>query len=92
MEKRGKLFLAFLDLEKACGRVPREVVYACLRRGVLERLVKLVKATYADTMTKVRTTCGDGDMEEFEIEVGLHQGLALSPFLFIYIGYPHRRN
>ena len=41
LERRGKLFLAFLDLEEAYDRVPREVVYACLiRRGVPGRLVK----------------------------------------------------
>ena len=74
--KTGKLFLAFLDLEKAYDRVPRDVVYICLRRrGVSERLMRLVKTTYADTTTRVRTTFGD--TEEFRIGVGLHQGLAL---------------
>ena len=41
----------------------------------------MVKATYADTTTRVRTTFGD--MEEFGIGVGLHQRSALSPFLFM---------
>ena len=42
-----------------------------------------MKATYADTTTRVRITFGD--TEEFGIGVGLHQGSALSPFLFILI-------
>ena len=44
LEKRGKLFLTFLDLEKAYDRVPRDVVYSCLRRREIPgRLVRLVK-------------------------------------------------
>ena len=70
LEKRGKLFLAFLDLEKAYDRAPRDVVYSCLRRGVLERLMRWVKSTYAGMTTRVRTTFED--TEEFRIGVGLY--------------------
>ena len=47
LEVHKDLFLAFVDLEKAYGRVPRDLVYWCLRRrGVPEKLVTLVEATY----------------------------------------------
>ena len=42
----------FVDLEKAYDRVPREVLYWCLRRkGVTEKLVRLVTETYRDAKT-----------------------------------------
>ena len=84
LEKQKDLLFAFVDLEKAYDRIPREVVYWCLRkRRVPERLISLVKATYANSRTVVRTA--QGQTEAFNIQVGLHQGSALSPFLFIVV-------
>ena len=45
-----------------------------------ESLVRLVRATYENTKTVVRTV--HGQTEPFDIKVGLHQGSAGSPFLF----------
>ena len=71
-------------LEKARDRVPREVVYWCMRkRGVPEKYVRLVKATCANSTTRVRMMLENTG--EFEIKVGLHQGSALSPFLCILV-------
>ena len=71
-------------MEKAYDKVPRDLVYWCLRRrGVPEKLVRLVEATYHGTSTVVRTKHGRTD--EFPIKVGLHQGSGLSPFLFIVV-------
>ena len=84
LKKREKLFLAFLDLEKAYDRVPRYVVYWCMKkRGIPENLISLVRATYEHSTTRVRTRLGDTD--KFEIKVGLHQGSALSTFLFMLV-------
>ena len=38
---------------------------------------------YEDSVTTVR--CAVGMTEGFKVEVGLHQGLALSPFLFAMV-------
>ena len=84
LEMHKGLFLAFVDLEKAYDRVPRDLVYWCLRRRrVPEKLVRLVKATHHGASTAVRTT--NGRTDEFPIIVGLHQGSGLSPFLFIVL-------
>ncbi|XP_064111289.1 uncharacterized protein LOC135218769 [Macrobrachium nipponense] len=45
----------------------------------LERYVRLIQEMYRNVYTRVRSSVGDTD--GFEI-VGLHQGLALSPFIF----------
>ena len=53
------------------------------KRGVPEKLVRLVEATYHGASTVVRTTHGRTD--EFPFKVGVHQGSGLSPFLFIVV-------
>ena len=84
LEGNQKLFCAFLDLEKAYDRIPREVVFWCLRkRRIPEKLVRLVEMMYRRTRTKVLTAVGE--TETFEVSVGLHQGSALSPFLFVIV-------
>ena len=46
IEVHKDLFLTFVDLEKAYDRVPMDLVYLCLRRrGVPEKLVRLVETT-----------------------------------------------
>ena len=84
IEVHKDLFLTFVDLEKAYDRVPRDLVYWCVRRrGIPEKPVRLVEATYHRASTVARTMHGRTD--EFPIKVGLHQGSGLSPFLFIVV-------
>ena len=84
MEGNQKLYGCFVDLEKAYDRVPREIVYWCLRKKrVPEKLVRLIKVMYQGARTTIRTV--HGKTEEFEVKVGLHQGSALSPFLFAIV-------
>ena len=71
-------------MEKAYDRIPREVVYWCLsKRGIPEALVEIIKEMYEGAEAMVRNT--KGKSESFEIRVGLHQGSALSPLLFIIV-------
>ncbi|KAK3549444.1 hypothetical protein QTP86_001446 [Hemibagrus guttatus] len=74
----------FVDLEKVYNRVPREELWYCMRKsGVAEKYVRVVQDMYERSRTVVR--CAVGQTEEFKVEVGLHQGLALSPFLFAIV-------
>ncbi|KAK3540764.1 hypothetical protein QTP86_001600 [Hemibagrus guttatus] len=70
--------------EKAYDRVPREELWYCMRKsGGAEKYVRVVQDMYERSRTVVR--CAVGQTEEFKVEVGLHQGLALSPFLFLMV-------
>ncbi|KAK3536377.1 hypothetical protein QTP86_008861 [Hemibagrus guttatus] len=79
-----KVALRQEDLEKAYDRVPREELWYCMRKsGVAEKYVRVVQDMYERNRTVVR--CAVGQTEEFKVEVGLHQGSALSPFLFAMV-------
>ncbi|KAK3534185.1 hypothetical protein QTP86_002502 [Hemibagrus guttatus] len=85
VEFLASLFNRVLEnLEKAYDRVPREELWYCMRKsGVAEKYVRVVKDMYERSRTVVR--CAVGQTEEFNVEVGLHQGSALSPFLFAIV-------
>ena len=76
--------MAFVDLEKAFDRVPQEVIWWALRKlGVEEWIVRLVQGMYANA--QIRVHVGVGYSKEFEVKVGVHQGLVHSPLLFIIV-------
>ena len=76
------LYMAFVDLEKAFDRVPRDVIWWAMRKlGIDKWLVRLVQSMYKDVRSRVRV--GDGYSEEFG--VGVDQGSVLSPLLFIIV-------
>ena len=79
-----RLYMAFVDLEKAFDQVPQKVIWWALRKlGVEEWIVQPVQGMYANAWSHVRV--GEGYSEEFEVKVGVHQGSVLSPLLFIIV-------
>ena len=73
--------MVFIDLEKAYDRVPRQELWRCMReKGVLEKYIRIVQDMYEGAHTKVRSSVGL--TEKFSVNVGLHQGSSLSPYLF----------
>jgi len=82
--KGKKLYFGFVDLEKAFDRVPREVIqWEMCKLGVKEWLVSAVMSMYTGAKTVVRTVYDNSS--DFELKVGIHQGLALSPLLFVIV-------
>src|SRR6187551_861596 len=80
-EMQVELHIAFIDLEKAYDRVPRQEVWRCMSRmGTPEKYVRLVKEMYERAETTVR--CSVCRTEGFKVRVGLHQESAFSPYLF----------
>ena len=79
-----RLYMAFVDLEKAFDRVPQKVIWWALRKlGMEEWIVRLVQGMYANVRSHVLV--GEGYSEEFEVKVGVHQGSVLSQLLFIIV-------
>ena len=82
--KGKKLYFGFVDLEKAFDRVPRELISWAMRKlRVEEWLVSAVMSMYAGAKTVVRKVYGNS--KGFEVKVGMHQGSALSPMLFLIV-------
>ena len=83
-EGQRELHCVFVDLEKAYDRIPREELWYCMRKsGIAEKYVRFVPDMYERSETAVR--CAVGTTKIFKVKVGLHQGSALSPFLFAVI-------
>ena len=84
LEMKKYSYWTFLDMEKAYDKVPRRLIRAVLRWfGVPHALIEVVQAMYRDPRTTVRTAFGLTGM--FPVGVGVHQGSALSPLLFILV-------
>ena len=82
-EMQKELHLVFIDLEKAYDMVPRQEVWRCLReQDVPEKYVRLVKDTYEDARTQVKTSVGLTG--KITVRVGLHQGSSLSPLTVLH--------
>ena len=71
----------FIALDEAFDHIPKQEVWSCLRgQGVPKKYVNLLKDTYDDARTQVKTIIGVTGT--ITVRVGLHQGSSLIPYLF----------
>jgi hypothetical protein len=69
--------MIFIDLEKAYDKVTRNVMWWALQmHKVSTKYITLIKDMYDNVVIS------DEDTNDFLINIGLHQGSALSPYLF----------
>ena len=81
-DKNLTLFFAFVDLEKAFGRIPWKVLWWAMRKvGVKEWIVRLVQAMYSNACSQVRVRSEYS--EESEVGVG-PSGLCSQPSTFYH--------
>jgi hypothetical protein len=84
MKQKKDLHIIFIELEKAYDKVPTNVMlWALQKHKVSSKYITLIKNMYDNVVTIVRTS--DGDTNDFPINIGLHQGSALSPYLFALV-------
>jgi hypothetical protein len=57
--------------------------WALQKHKVSSKYITLIKDMYNNIMTSVRTS--NGDTNDFSINIGLHQGSALIPYLFALV-------
>jgi hypothetical protein len=80
-EQKKDLHMIFIHLEKAYDKVSRNIMWWALQKHkVLTKYIILIKDMYDNVVTSVRIS--DGDTNDFPINIRLHQGSALSPYLF----------
>jgi hypothetical protein len=78
------MHIIFIDLEKVYDKVPRNIMWWALQKHTVSlKYITLIKDMYDNIVTSVQTS--DGDTNDFPINIGLHQGSALSPYLFALV-------
>jgi len=76
--------MVFYCLEKCYDKVLREVLWwTLMKKEVPIKYIEIIKDMYDRVVANVRTY--GGITSDFSITIGLHQGSALSPFLFVIV-------
>jgi hypothetical protein len=83
-EQKKDMHMIFIDLVKAYDKMPRNVMWWALQKHkVSSKYIALIKDMCDNVVISVRTS--DGGTNNFSINIELHQGSALSPYLFALV-------
>ena len=79
-----KLYVAFIDFEKAFDSINRNILWPILlKNGIRGKLFRCIKCMY--DVVKARVRCGAKLTDYIDCTAGLRQGDACSPVLFFTI-------
>jgi hypothetical protein len=80
-EQNKDMHMVFIDLDKAYDKVSSNAMWWVLQKHKVSiKYIALIKDMYDNVMVSVRTS--DRDTNDFPINIVLHQGSVLSPYLF----------
>jgi hypothetical protein len=79
-ERKKDLNIVIIDMGKAYVKVYKCHVVGLAKAQSFNKVITLIKDTFDNVVTSVQTS--DGDTYGFPINIGLHQGSALSRYLF----------
>jgi Reverse transcriptase (RNA-dependent DNA polymerase) len=83
-EQKNDIHMIFIDLEKLYDKILRNIMWSALKRKLVPtKYVILIKYMYTNVVTCVRACDGESDI--FSIKIGLHQGSALSLYIFTLV-------
>ena len=84
LERRKKLYVAYIDFRKAFDSVNREALWKILERnGVRGHMINVLKSMYSSVQCRVK--CLEGLSDLIECLMGLKQGCKASSILFLYM-------
>jgi hypothetical protein len=84
MKQKKDMYMVVIDLEKAYDKMSKNIIWWALKKHkVSTNYITLIKDMYDNIVTSVRTS--DEDTNDFSINIGLHQGSVLSPYLFALV-------
>ena len=79
--KRGKLYVAFIDYRKAFDLINREKLWEAMEEtGISTKIINMIKGIYKHVSAKVRF--GNKLSDKINCPLGVKQGCLLSPALF----------
>jgi hypothetical protein len=83
-EQKKDMHMIFINMEKTYDKVTRNIMWWTLQKHkVSSKYITLIKDMYDNVVTSIRIS--DRDTNGFPINIGLHQGSALSPYIFALV-------
>ena len=82
-QKRGKLYIAFIDFQKCFDTIDRTLLWNILKeKGIKGNLFNSLRSMYSSVKSCIR--CNGTTSDPVDSKIGLKQGCLASPILFLF--------